>query len=515
LIVAGSTAAFGEAYGPATGGDEDGFVAVLDPSTGDLGNQAVTETGEAARTNERHGTGEYDIVIDLCDNPYDDTAFFIVGATKGDMLGRYPEDENLQPPAGSLQAFVRKLSASTLQTIWTVQLGAWIDIDTKTNAAAFDCMVNSEGNLYLVGQVSGGASMVEANTVHASQGGQDIWVAQIDTNNGVRNWIQQVGSAGDESLARNSPIGLDSNGNAIVFGDTTGSLYRERTVTPEADLFVITFDKDTGTFQTTVEGLSPDTTQVLAEDDDAVDDDSVDDDDQSAVLGNVDVDSLSDTRAVTADSQLHQSGPNGGALYASSLIYDPTSDLAVILGISYTSTLGTVTSYPSCLVAKVQISSMETKTYRIVGSGDVLEACRGLAMTYSEDGIDSSTIVMVGNSEPLGLYASSDPLDLQSGFGMSLSGDNLGILNGASLFSERIPYPEALVVDGNDIYVASMTSNDFQQNANDQVGSEFPNWYVRWILVRVLCDIPKAFHLNLYLFSLLGPISPSTDKDLQ
>ena len=472
LIVVGSTSAHGEAYGPADGDDEDGFVTVLDPNTGKLGNQAVTSSGAAAVTNERHGTEEYDIVTSICDDPNDDSAFYIVGATKGDMYGILPIDENLQPPLDSLQAFVRKIKVTTLQTVWTVQLAAWIDADTVTGAVAMGCVVDNDGSLFLVGQVTKGAGMVEGTSIHVSQGGQDIWVAKISTLNAVRLWIQQAGSSGTESLARNGPIALDVDGNPVVFGDTDGPLYRTRQISEETDLFVMTFNKETGAFETTISGNGPDNTQEIPDEDfpDFVDDDGVVlDDDQSDVIGNVDVDALAETAVYSSELQFHQSGPNGGAMYASSIVYDEVTDMAIILGISYTSALGSVLSEPSCLMAKIQISSMQTKSYSILGSEYAMDTCRGLVMQSSGDsGINSANIFAVGNSEVEGQE--------QSGSVMRLSGNDFSIETSTLLSSEGIPYPQALVIDGDFIYVASMTSNDLKQNANDESGSEFPNW---------------------------------------
>jgi len=528
LIVAGSTKAQGFGYGDSEGDDEDGFVTVLDPSSGALGNKASS----TAQTNERHGTAKDDFVTSLCDDPLNGDAFYIVGTTMGDMNGIL--DGNLVPPEGSLQAYVRKLNAITLLEEWTVQLPAWFNETEKTNAAALGCVVNTDGNLYVAGQVENGASMIEGNKIHISEGGQDIWIAQVNTQSKALNWIQQVGSSGEESMARNGGIAVDANGNAIVFGDTTGPLYREREVAAEADLFVITFDKDTGAFDTTVNGDTVGNTQdVFISDepddepedptddfqpndgfaDDQIADDQFEDDrvvmddqyppgelddDQTAVLGNIDVGGLPQEALITSEYQLHQSGPNGGAMYASSLVYDPVTDLAVILGISYTSTQGKVMSIPSCLIAKVQISSMQTQTYNIFGSDEAMDSCRNLAVHKSDEssGIGSSSIIIVGNSEPGGIFVSPDVVRPESGFGILLNGGSLEVQEEAPLFSEGIPYPQALVVNGDYFYVASMTSNDLEQNANDQSGKDFPNWYVP--KTDVCCnDSPSKFHASL------------------
>jgi hypothetical protein len=58
-----------------------------------------------------------------------------------------------------------------------------------------------------------------------SAGSDDIIVAMLNTNDGSTRWLHQVGSNGDDRVARGGGIVADLNGNAVVFGDTTGSFY--------------------------------------------------------------------------------------------------------------------------------------------------------------------------------------------------------------------------------------------------------------------------------------------------
>ena len=250
LIIAGSTAAGGEGYGTATGSDEDGFVTILDPETGNLHNSDVDGS---ARTSQRFGSDLFDIVTNICDDPFDENAFYIVGATVGDMDGHIKEDIVI-PPEGSVQAFIRKIYASSLQAEWTVQLPAYIDENTFSSTEALGCAVNNIGSVFVVGQVENGAGMVERNAIHESKGGRDMWIARIDTVSAERKWIQQVGSAGDEHVARGGPVVIDADGNAIVYGDTNGNIYRDRAVYAQHDVFVIRFDESNGYFAPTLSG---------------------------------------------------------------------------------------------------------------------------------------------------------------------------------------------------------------------------------------------------------------------
>ena len=259
LVIAGSTAGKGEAFGPVTGEDTDGFVTILNPETGALHN-ANGGDGGSGRTTQRFGSESFDIVTNLCDDPWDENAFYIVGATVGDMNGQIDHDSVL-PPAGSFQAFLRKVNANTLEAEWTVQLPAYIDDTTITSVEAYGCAVNKIGSVFVVGQVKNGAGMVERTTIHTSKGGTDIWIARIDTVTAERLWIQQVGSVGEDHVARNGGVVVDADGNAIVYGNTNGGLYRDRAVYAQHDLFVIRFDESDGNFAPTLSGVATGTTK--------------------------------------------------------------------------------------------------------------------------------------------------------------------------------------------------------------------------------------------------------------
>jgi hypothetical protein len=92
-----------------------------------------------------------------------------------------------------------------------------------------------------------------------SAGGDDIFVAQISTLNGQLRWLKQAGSNGDDRVARGGGIKADNNGNAIVYGDTTGDFFRMRKSAKDkkernSDLFVMLFDKHYGVHQPPLNG---------------------------------------------------------------------------------------------------------------------------------------------------------------------------------------------------------------------------------------------------------------------
>ena len=225
LIVAGSTRGLGNGYGDATGDDEDGFITVLDPTTGTL------HTGTTTTNNIREGTGEDDIVSGICDDPSDEQSFFVVGATKGDDLGTQQTDSSLigQLPVGLLQPFLRKVNVASLSDLWTNQWAAIPSKSSSTSATvayALGCVVDGDA-AYVMGTIKDDTSMVQGVTVQPSQGGDDVWVAKLDEATGDVSWMTQLGSDGDERAAPRGSIVVTSQGDVLIFGDTTGSLYRQ------------------------------------------------------------------------------------------------------------------------------------------------------------------------------------------------------------------------------------------------------------------------------------------------
>ena len=101
------------------------------------------------------------------------------------------------------------------------------------------------------GVVENGATIRTSAESQVSSGSDDIFVAQLSTVDGNIRWLKQVGSDGSDSLARGGGIVADSDGNAVVFGDTDGSFYRSRSSEASAfrELFVLVMDKADGSHQ--------------------------------------------------------------------------------------------------------------------------------------------------------------------------------------------------------------------------------------------------------------------------
>jgi len=237
LAIAGSTRGLGKGYGAAVGNDEDGFIILLDLQTGEL-------SSEVDRNNIREGSAEDDIVLGICQDPDDNESFFVVGATKG-LMGTTGTTKDV--PQGSLQGFLRKVNAKTLAEIWTIQWGAIHKNEASqsipTSVKASDCAVSGDV-VYVGGVVDDNAEIYKGSSRRRSQGGDDIWVGAVTLEGGDVMWLRQAGSPGNDRIAPHGGLAISKNGNVIVFGDTNGAFYRERSQSTLRDLFVMEFGKN-------------------------------------------------------------------------------------------------------------------------------------------------------------------------------------------------------------------------------------------------------------------------------
>jgi hypothetical protein len=71
----------------------------------------------------------------------------------------------------------------------------------------------------------------------------------LDIQGGEIVWLKQVGSFGDYRIAHGGGITSDKNGNAVVYGDTTGEFYRHRNGNKDPssrNIFLSVFDQVDG-----------------------------------------------------------------------------------------------------------------------------------------------------------------------------------------------------------------------------------------------------------------------------
>ncbi|KAL3925154.1 MAG: hypothetical protein SGILL_000596 [Bacillariaceae sp.] len=447
LIVGGSTRGHGPGYGEADGDDEDGFLTLLDPELGSL-----LET--SGKNQERIGTAEDDVIAGICDDPRDEDHFYIVGGTKGDM----GTPAGGTPRAGSLQAYIQKINLETLSVVWSVQWGAEHSGGGSSVAIANECIVTSDSMVYVAGVVNDGADIAPSVRTGTSHGGHDIFVAQLDTVDGSVMWTQQVGSPGDEELARGGALALDDHDDVIVYGDTTGNFYRERGADDtSSDIFLVTLNKNDGSYPQTGKAMEKATVAVPGGSVPA-----------PGTGGSAPAPTPAATEpgngngsvgASTLDASLGiQSGPGSGSHYAGGMVYDAGQDFVYLTGIVYEdfskgSTGDLSTPEPQCLLASVSLDGGEIwdlEDMQTFGEPVEMNVCTSLAVHRS------SELIAVGYGDGI-----QNPLD---GAALAFDRGSLESLTTTPLLtstpSSRFEYPMSIVSDGDDLYIVALTSTD-------------------------------------------------------
>lgn len=260
LVLVGTTSGYGEAFG---GDIEDeniqdesfrysaGFVTVFDL------NGAI----EAATRIE---VDEEDVVIrGVCfDQGADSVDFlYVVGETRGLLADNMKVQDLSKDPSGihSKHAFLTKIDLSDLSRVWTRQLGGTLG----NNVIAEGCAV-SPGNdvVYMAGTVIGGDTIRQDTNDISSAGGDDIFVANYNSATGTPKYIKQIGSPKDDWLAKGNGIATDEMGNALLLGNSKGSMMRWRGEEEESSSTTISRDLPSDIFLFSVEKLTGSTKPV-------------------------------------------------------------------------------------------------------------------------------------------------------------------------------------------------------------------------------------------------------------
>jgi len=175
-----------------------------------------------------------------------------------------------------LAAYATKIEIDTenghVGPVWTTQLYAKNMPsgrlqDTFTEALGCHLIDSHPDTMYIAGTVYNGGLMEYSSmtTAQQSAGGDDVWVAKLATEDGSIEWIRQIGSSGSDKLARTNGLEVDVHGHAIVYGETTGEMFRRKSWdSPDehdynddsgssSDVFVTTFDRVSGASESTIE----------------------------------------------------------------------------------------------------------------------------------------------------------------------------------------------------------------------------------------------------------------------
>jgi hypothetical protein len=116
--------------------------------------------------------------------------------------------------SGGFDAFVAKLDGSSGEHLWSMRLGGGED------QTAWGVGVDAQGNVIVVGEFLGEMSVGGGNTL-SSAGGNDIFVAKYDGQDGAHLWSKRFGDGADQ-IARSVAVG--PSGDLVVTGSFAGSV---------------------------------------------------------------------------------------------------------------------------------------------------------------------------------------------------------------------------------------------------------------------------------------------------
>lgn len=160
-------------------------------------------------------------------------------------------------------AFLMKFDVRKVQPVWTRQLGAMPSSHKVTVAVAaargMACAAPDGKSVWWAGSVSEESVIHDGSLIFScssssatsqkqhqqhpqnSHGGQDLFLARMNTETGQMQLIQQMGSSMDDELAAHGGLVMDAAGKAVLVGSTYGSFYRTRAPgESSSDVFVFT-----------------------------------------------------------------------------------------------------------------------------------------------------------------------------------------------------------------------------------------------------------------------------------
>lgn len=253
LILAGTTNGYGAAFGRTVGGanvhvPHHGFVTKL------------STEGDIVATQSIHINGKFVSIKGICFDTSNGNGvdLFVVGDTNGKLDESMTSHDVSASSSGRFgkHAFLTKLDFSTLDIIWSRQIGGKGGLDVT----GYGCAVNkSDKRVYMTGTVKSGGDLHvlqkdindSDGRVHAeSAGGDDIFVANFNMDNGKTIFMKQMGTSQHDSIAKGNGIVVDKNGDAIIMGNTKGSMMRWRGDGALAadgdpyDVFIMSVSKD-------------------------------------------------------------------------------------------------------------------------------------------------------------------------------------------------------------------------------------------------------------------------------
>ena len=298
LIMVGTTSGRGNAFGTSSEEgkastqdapvreDLDGFVMKIRTDDGRFSghDKFDFDTNSFMNTHSlriKSNPGQDEIVAGVCAQPLRSmgtqskmTHVYVVGSTSAllqsipsgirndEFIAKYP----VMQGRDHMEAFLMKVEVSSMDVLWTVQIGAFMpEKNARGNVFGYGCAVTRDGmDVYLTGLVKENGVVTDFSKDDYAgaggikpQGGTDVFISSYKTADGSRNFLKQVGSNRDDFPSRgNGGITTDRFGNAIITGNTRGSLMRKRIrgefryggkgADAASDVFIMSFDRTAG-----------------------------------------------------------------------------------------------------------------------------------------------------------------------------------------------------------------------------------------------------------------------------
>lgn len=243
LLVAGFTDGTSSDFGSTErDGSVDGFITGIDPADG--------STVHSMRL--RSQTNSSDRIYGLCiDHNRESSDVFVVGMT--DDTNSFAGDQ-VTSTKGSYKAFMLKLDARDFSLKWASELRALPPLGSTapTEIYALACAVTEDdNNVYMAGTIKNGATITldGTNPATESYGKDDVFVVQLNTEDGTLNYVKQLGSSQKDGLATGNSVAVDKDGNGILLINTMGSMLRQKRSMGEGmttEVAVVSIDRYTG-----------------------------------------------------------------------------------------------------------------------------------------------------------------------------------------------------------------------------------------------------------------------------
>lgn len=220
-----------------------GFMALYDTLTSETIKVSMLRGGESSDTQ----------ILGLCHSLADETMVYVVGTTSAMEL-QQSHSEFHAVVETDYKAFIAKINVVGLDLVWVQYLSGMEKKNGISRIVAQGCSESPDGKLVYMAGTAQQDSIITTDSrrvVDGTFGGDDIFIAQLSTGDGGIHFARQIGTEQDDVLANQGGVVCDGNGNAILLGNTKGSLFRTKNETTKAftnDIVLFSVDRQTGAY---------------------------------------------------------------------------------------------------------------------------------------------------------------------------------------------------------------------------------------------------------------------------